>query len=54
MGSTEIKSLIHNKLDSLREQLEWLCVENDAEDYRFEEYYKIQILEEVLREIEGD
>ena len=51
MESSDIENLIKSKAESLREQLEWLCVENDAEDYQFEEYYKLQVLEEILHEI---
>ena len=51
LNQEEIVNIIKNKIDSLKEILEWNCIENDAEDYQFEEYYKIQILEEVLEEI---
>lgn len=46
--------IIKNKIDSLKEILEWRCIKNDAEDYQFEEFYKIEVLEEVLKEIEND
>ena len=46
--------IIKNKIDSLKEILEWKCVKNDAEDHQFEEFYKIEVLEEVLKEIENE
>lgn len=44
--------IIKNKIDSLTEQIEWICEKEDVEDYQCEEYYKIQILKEVLQEME--
>lgn len=46
--------VIKNKIDHLKETLEWKCIENDAEDYQFTEYYQIKILEEILLEIESE
>lgn len=45
---------IKSKIESLKEELEWNCIEYDAEDYQFEQYYKIQVLEEILRELKGE
>lgn len=49
-----VVEIIKNKIDSLKETLKWECIENDAEDYQFEEFYKIEVLEEVLKEIENE
>lgn len=47
------KEIINNKIDTLQEKLEWLCIENSAEDYQFTEYYQIEILKEILQEFGG-
>lgn len=46
--------IIKNKIDSLKEILEWECITSNHQDYNFIEFYKIQVLEEVLKEIEND
>lgn len=47
----QAKEIISNKIDALKEQMGCKCIEEDAEDYQFIDYYQIKILEEILREL---
>lgn len=44
------KNKIKDKIKELKENMKAICEKEDVEEYQCEEYYMIQVLEEILKE----